>query len=125
MSEPILLDSNICIYLLKGMSPALADKVRQQDEGTLFVSSITVAEIGVGVAARSAQQSGFERFLAEVTVLPFDAAAARRYAGLPFRRGSFDRLIAAHALSLNLLLVTNNVRDFADLPGLRVENWTA
>ena len=57
-------------------------------------------------------------------LLPFDEAAVRAYAALPFRRGSFDRLIAAHALALDLTLVTSNVRDFADIPGLLVENWT-
>jgi tRNA(fMet)-specific endonuclease VapC len=58
-----------------------------------------------------------------VPVLPFDAAAAEVYARLPFRRGSFDRLIAAHALALDLVLVTDNVADYADVPGLKVENW--
>ncbi|HYZ49124.1 MAG TPA: PIN domain-containing protein, partial [Sphingomonas sp.] len=63
-------------------------------------------------------------FLASVEVFPFDAAAARTYARLPFRGGSFDRLIAAHALALGLVLVTNNERDFVDVPNLLVENWT-
>lgn len=58
-----------------------------------------------------------------VPPLPFDRAAADVYAGLPFRRARYDRLIAAHALSLGLTLVTNNERDFQDIPGLRIENW--
>jgi tRNA(fMet)-specific endonuclease VapC len=66
-----------------------------------------------------------EAFFAVVEVLPFDKVAARTYATMPFRRARFDRLIAAHALSLDLTLVTANVRDFADVPGLRVENWVA
>jgi tRNA(fMet)-specific endonuclease VapC len=57
-------------------------------------------------------------------VLPFDEAAARAYARLPFKRGRFDRLLAAHALSLDLTVITNNERDFSDIAGLRVENWT-
>ena len=61
----------------------------------------------------------FER----VPVLPFDRMAAARYAGIPFRRGRFDRLIAAHALSLGARLVTNNPADFSDIPDLRMENW--
>ena len=65
------------------------------------------------------------RFFVAVPVMPFDEGAARLYARLPFRRGSFDRLVAAHALSLGLTLVTNNGRDFADIPGLRIENWTS
>ena len=58
-----------------------------------------------------------------IEVLPFDHLAAKIYARLPFRRGSFDRLIAAHALSLGLVLVTDNERDFADIDDLIVENW--
>ncbi|MEO9129659.1 MAG: PIN domain-containing protein, partial [Sphingomonas sp.] len=65
-----------------------------------------------------------EAFVGEIPILDFDEAAARAYATLPFRRGRFDRLLAAHALSLGAVLVTNNERDFADIPGLVVENWT-
>lgn len=64
------------------------------------------------------------RFLAEFPVLPFDEPAGRAYAQVPFRRGKLDRLIAAHALALDIILVTNNVRDFADVPGLKAEDWT-
>lgn len=67
-------------------------------------------------------------FLAGVDVAPFDEVAASSYGRLVrqigMRRGSFDRLIAAHALALGKTLVTNHVRDFADIPDLRVENWT-
>ena len=65
-----------------------------------------------------------DAFAAEIPVLAFDQAAGRAYAGLPFKRGRFDRLIGAHALSRGLTLVTNNERDFADIPGLKIENWT-
>ena len=64
------------------------------------------------------------RFFSAIPVMPFDDVAARVYAMIPFKRGSFDRLVAAHALSLDLILVTNNERDFADISGLRIENWT-
>ena len=63
-------------------------------------------------------------FVEEVPVLDFDFKAALAYAALPFRRASYDRLIAAHALSHDLIVVTDNEADFADVPGLRVENWT-
>lgn len=59
-----------------------------------------------------------------VPILPFDVAASRAYAQLPFKRGKFDRLIGVHALSLGLTIVTANEADFADIPGLKVENWT-
>jgi tRNA(fMet)-specific endonuclease VapC len=62
-------------------------------------------------------------FLAEVLVLSFDSEAARIYATIPFRRASYDRLIAAHALALGLTVITGNVKHFADVPGLKVENW--
>jgi len=64
------------------------------------------------------------RFFTLIAALPFDRAAAEYYAKIPFRRGRFDRLIAAHALALGLTVVTANEADFADVPGLRVENWT-
>ena len=57
-------------------------------------------------------------------MLPFDERDAEAYAVLPFRRGRFDRLLAAHAVSRDLALITNNEADFADIAGLRVENWT-
>jgi tRNA(fMet)-specific endonuclease VapC len=56
--------------------------------------------------------------------LPFDADAARRFPAARKARGKFDRLIAAHALALGATLVTHNVRDFRDVPGLRIEDWT-
>jgi tRNA(fMet)-specific endonuclease VapC len=64
------------------------------------------------------------RFVAVIPILSFDDAAAREYARLPFKRARFDRLLAAHALSLGATIVTNNEADFADVPGLRVENWS-
>lgn len=124
MTERFLLDSDICIYLLKNLSPELAARVRLQEEDTLFLSSISLAEVGLGVRSRPEQNGAFARFVEEVSVLPFDTAAARAYATIPFRRARFDRLIAAHALALDLTLVTNNEADFADIANLRLENWT-
>ena len=63
-------------------------------------------------------------FFAAVPVLPFDRAAGRAYADLPFKRHRFDRLIAAHALALSATFVTANPRDFRDIAELRVEDWT-
>ena len=123
LAEPaFLLDTNICIYLLGGAAASARERVEACDEGALATSSVAFAEVMVG--ARSLEiVANAERLFKVVTVLPFDEAAARAYATLPFRRGSFDRLIAAHALSLGLTLVTNNERDFADIPDLRIENW--
>jgi tRNA(fMet)-specific endonuclease VapC len=118
-----LLDSDICIYALLGQHEALRRRLSEQAEGTVAISAVTLAEVGVGYAGAIEEAEELEAFLTQVEVLPFDAAAARVYAGLPFRRGSFDRLIAAHALAAGRTLVTNNQADFADLPGLTVENW--
>jgi len=120
-----LLDTNICILLLATKAEYLQARVRECVEGDLAVSSVTFAEIAFG--SRNGKMPPIkvlEAFIRDVPPVPFDIAAARQYADLPFRRGSFDRLIAAHALALDLTLVTNNERDFADIPALRVENWT-
>ena len=124
MTEPrFLLDSNICIYATKGLYDALLAKLADQDEGSLAISTVTLAEISRGYRTAD-ERSVLAAFVAEMRILPFDEPAARQYAQIPFKRGSFDRLIAAHALALDLTLVTNNERDFAEIPALRVENWT-
>lgn len=120
-----LLDANICILLLGRPDARLVERVRKCEEGDLAASSIAFAEVAWGSWNGKLPPlwmlDGFSR---EVRILPFDEAAARQYAMLPFRRGSFDRLIAAHALATGLTLVTNNEADFADIPGLTIENWT-
>lgn len=119
-----LLDTNICIYATEAISEPLKAKLAQQDRGTLAISTISLAEIAIGIAGGIDEHEGLRAFFAAVPPVPFDDAAARAYAHVPFRRRSFDRLIAAHALALGVVLVTNNPADFADVPGLRVENWT-
>lgn len=124
MADPLfLLDTNICIYLLGGNAPEAKKRIEQCEPGNLATSSVAFAEVMVGARTLRAISEARDLF-GLVTVLPFDEVAATAYAGLPFRRGSFDRLIAAHALSLGLTLVTNNPRDFVDVPGLKIENWT-
>ena len=119
-----LLDSNICIYLLGDASPELTRRVEDQEVGTLCCSSINLAEIAVGYGSGIHDAPDLAEFLATIPAVPFDEAAAKAYGTLPHRRASFDRLIAAHALSLGLTLVTNNESDFADIPELKLENWT-
>lgn len=124
MTEPaFLLDANTCVYILDGIGEALRGRIEAAPSGSLVTSTIAFAEVMVGVA-RSGGIAGAQRLFDTIPVLPFERSAAEAYARLPFKRGSFDRLIAAHALALDLTLVTNNERDFADMPGLRVENWT-
>lgn len=119
-----ILDSNICIYLLNNASPALAAKVGDQDAGSLCCSAVTLAEIAIGYGVAVHDAPDLAAFLKAIPAVPFDERAARIYGTLPFRRTKFDRLIAAHALALGVTLVTSNEADFADVPGLRVENWT-
>ncbi|MCD2323892.1 type II toxin-antitoxin system VapC family toxin [Sphingomonas sp. IC-56] len=125
MAEPrYLLDTNICIYILADSGPAVR-RLANELEGSVVTSSIAFAEIELGLRnADASARAAADALFAAVGVLPFDQAAARAYAALPFRRGRFDRLIAAHALSAGLTLVTNNEADFADVPGLQIENWT-
>jgi tRNA(fMet)-specific endonuclease VapC len=119
-----LLDSNICIYLLSGSSSILTRRVADQAVGSLFISSITLAEIAVGFGNNVFDAPDLNAMLAAIPVLDFGDGAARIFGTLPYRRSRFDRLIAAHALALDITLITNNEADFADIPGLTMENWT-
>jgi tRNA(fMet)-specific endonuclease VapC len=93
--------------------------------GDMVTSSIVLAEIAFGTERGDPPSMDLLRaFVEEVPVLDFDYNAALAYATLPYKRASFDRLIAAHALSHDLTVITENLSDFAELSGLRVENWT-
>jgi len=120
-----LLDTNICIYILGGTNELLRARLFGQRAGTLAASAISFAEVMRGIAGDDGPtEASARRLFDTVAVLPFDDAAALAYRALPFKRARFDRLIAAHALALNLTLVTNDTDDFADIPGLSLENWT-
>lgn len=128
-----LLDTDICIYLIKKKPERLLARLRQVDIRTVAISSITVAELQFGVAksARPEQNAlALAAFLAPLTVESFDDAAAASYgplradlerAGTPL--GSLDMLIAAHAMALGRTIVTNNTREFERIEGLKIENW--
>ncbi len=125
-----LLDTNICIDFVDGRSAIARQKVRANRSAGLGVSTVTAAELLVGPRESDdpvGDRKKLELFLAVVKVHDFDHSAAESYAQLVqtigMERRSFDRLIAAHALALGLVLVTNNERHFAEVPGLRVENW--
>lgn len=118
-----ILDSNICVYLLDGRSDCARNHVQSHQFGRVATSSIVFGEVMIGARRRNAVQAALA-FFDIVHVLPFDRNAAEVYSQLPFRRGKFDRLIAAHALSLDLTLITNNETDYADIAGLKIENWT-
>lgn len=99
--------------------------MQQYEPGELGLSVISYAEIVLGMEqGKPPTPEALEAFVGAVPIQPFDEQAARAYAKLPFKRARFDRLLAAHALSIEATVVTNNPSDFADVPGLKVENWT-
>ncbi|WP_254966435.1 type II toxin-antitoxin system VapC family toxin [Cyanobium sp. CH-040] len=129
-----LLDTNICIYLMKHQPPEVAERFARCRVGEVLISAITAAELEFGVVASGPDEQrnrqALDRFLQEVPVAAFDAASARayglvRWATRERRRDALDKLIAAHALALGVTLVTNNPADFSAYPGLAIENWVA
>jgi tRNA(fMet)-specific endonuclease VapC len=120
-----LLDSNIIVYLTMNSNEQVVRRAAECDAGDLVTSAIAFAEVAYGSMNELPPAiDQLRAFVEEVPVLVFDFKAALAYATLPFKRGSFDRLIAAHALSHDLIVVTHNEKHFADVPGLQVENWT-
>ena len=127
-----MLDTNICIYLMKHQPPEVADRFAQCFVGDVVISSITLAELAYGVVcsgdAEPSNRAALGSFLLDVPVVPFEANAAKAYgparlATRDRKRDALDKLIAAHATALNVVLVTNNEANFSAYPGLTVENW--
>src|SRR4051812_4783924 len=117
-----LLDANVIIIALSGANDALRRRMAECDEDDFVTSAVAFGEVAHGsTRGKAPSPEALERFVSRVPVLPFDMNAALVYASLPFRRASYDRLIAAHALSLDLTVVTGNVAHFADVPALKVE----
>jgi tRNA(fMet)-specific endonuclease VapC len=128
----ILLDTNICIYIINEKPPAVLQRFQHYQLGDIGLCSVVAAELDFGVAKSGSPRNrqALEMFLAPLTLLPFDHPAAWAYGDLRAdleRRGtpigSLDTMIAAHALSLQARLITNNTREFAKVPGLQLENW--
>jgi len=130
-----MLDTNICIYIIKKKREKVLAKLKQNRETGLYISSITLAELEFGIA--NADSSYMEKnrialieFLTIIGIKHFDDNAAKEYGtvkkGLKDKNcliGPFDMLIAAHAKSLGMILVTNNTREFERIEGLKVEDW--
>ena len=127
-----MLDTDMCIYLINERDQALRQKF-EENASSVCISSITYAELCFGVehsARVEENRRELQAFCLDLDVLPFDAEAGVRYGeirqalvqrGQPI--GANDLLIAAHASGVGATLVTNNEREFARVPGLRVENW--
>lgn len=127
-----LLDTNICIYIINQKPIEVIQRFRQESVGDIAISSITASELAYGVEKTGSQRNkeALSLFLAPLTIAPFDEHCIWHYGQLRTQLekqgqpiGALDQLIAAHALMLNIPLVTNNVREFERVEGLRVENW--
>mgnify|MGYP001571573908 CR=1 FL=1 len=120
-----LIDTDCAVYAMTARFPALGLRLSNCAPGEAAISAVSFAEVALGSELGKPPPSEIlEAFVRVIPILPFDEAAAREYARLPFKRARFDRLLAAHALSIGATVVTNNEADFADVPGLKVENWT-
>jgi tRNA(fMet)-specific endonuclease VapC len=128
-----LLDTNVCVDYLNGRYPAVTGAIRRASPDELCVSSVVVAELRYGAEKSEHRRRNHLRldvFLSEVACVPFDGMAAAMFgrvrAALEARGtviGPYDLQIAAHALALGLVLVSDNVREFRRVKGLKVQNW--
>ena len=131
----LMLDTNICIYIIKQQPVAVLKRFLEYQIGDIGISSITLSELRYGVAKSAHQEKNAKalaEFITPLEVVSFDEEAAHVYgeiratlekAGTPI--GAMDMLIAAHAVSLGIPLVTNNTREFVRIPALNVIDWTA
>jgi tRNA(fMet)-specific endonuclease VapC len=128
----ILLDTNICIHIINAKPAAVLQRFRDFRLGDIGLCSMVAAELAYGIAKSGSvrNRQALDLFLAPLTILPFDEAALMAYGDLRAeleRRGTpigaLDTLIAAHALSLQATLVTNNLSEFLRVPGLQLDNW--
>ena len=129
-----MLDTNIIIYAVNNRPEAVMRRFRRYRPEDLFLSAITLAELEYGVCNSSRpdqNRMALMLFLSNIDIIPFDANASREYGSIRHELktkgeliGSNDLLIAAHAKSLGMTLITNNQKEFARVKGLRIKNWT-
>ncbi len=128
-----MLDTNICIYIIKRKPQAVIERFLQTEISQIGISSITLSELLFGVSKSSKPDQNkvaLAQFIAPLEIMPYDDQAAHRYGDLRVHLerqgkpiGSLDMLIAAHALSINSTLVTNNEKEFIRIPNLKIDNW--
>lgn len=126
-----LLDTNMCIYLMKHQPEAVARRFAQCYVGDVVMSAITFAELQYGVAISAdpaRERDNLASLIEDIPVIPFDTDAALAYGPIRLatrdsKKDHLDKLIAAHALALGVTVVTNNEKDFAKYPGVAIENW--
>ncbi|MEE4363433.1 MAG: type II toxin-antitoxin system VapC family toxin [Desulfotignum sp.] len=128
-----LIDTNICIYIMNRKPIEVIQKFKDTEIGQIGISSITVSELHYGVSKskfRKQNVKRLEEFLIPFEILPYDENAAKFYGEIRAQLesqgrliGPLDLLIAAHAMSNNLVLVTNNEKEFSRITSLKIENW--
>jgi tRNA(fMet)-specific endonuclease VapC len=128
-----LLDTNICIYLIKQKPQKVLDKFQTLTISDVGISSITVTELEYGVAKSQQQEKNriaLMQFMLPLEIVEFNQASATIYGSIRSDLesrgliiGAMDMLIASHSLSLGVTLVTNNVREFSRISTLLLENW--
>jgi tRNA(fMet)-specific endonuclease VapC len=129
----LILDTNICIDLIRDRPPSLLERFSAHAVGDIGISVITLAELEYGVSKSSRpakNREALEQFVSPLEVAAFERQATTVYGRLRAALekkgqsiGSMDLLIAAHAVSLDARLITHNVREFARVPGLKIEDW--
>ena len=129
-----LIDTNICIYIMNKRPVAVIKKFKQFELGEIGISTITVSELQYGIVKskyRKKNEFRLEEFLTPLEILTYDQTAARVYGDIRFQLeklgkpiGPLDLLIAAQAISQDLILITNNDKEFKRIKKLKVENWT-
>ncbi len=129
-----LLDTDMCIYIMNNRPPRVIGRCRQCEPGEIGISAVTLSELRYGVSKSTQQKKNkirLDEFMAPFEVLAYDLEAADVYGDIRFQLekrgtpiGALDMLIAAQALSRNLILVSNNEKEFQRIRELKVENWT-
>jgi len=130
----VMLDTDICVDVMRGRSPAVRSRLEGTVPGEIAVSAIVTAELWTGVTKSrelKASENELREFLSYVEVLDWPAEAARIYGGIRARLeaagnsiGAMDMLIAAHAIHEKAALVTRNLSEFRRVAGLKLENWS-
>ena len=128
-----MLDTNICIYLIKNKPIEVKEKFNAYEVGEICISSITVSELYYGVYKSQMVEKNLRAlalFLAPLNIVDYNEKASIEYGKIRATLestgkviGSLDMLIAAHAVSLGVILVSNNTKEFERVDGLRLENW--
>ncbi len=128
-----MLDTNICIYIIKKKRRKVLETLKTLDIGDVCISTITLAELEYGVKKSQQKEKNkiaLINFLTPIEILSFSDSAAVIFGEIRASLekegqiiGAYDLLIAAHALSENLILITNNAGEFSRIPGLSLQNW--